>query len=237
MNFIPQSAELLSITKDPIFLIERCGRTCYKSEARMACANPRCSNGKVYFHTTGILEDCPDCLERAKTFVSMIIKKGHESVLEHACATMRLITDRGVSHELVRHRIASYSQESTRYCNYEKTDGISVILPSIKMDEHCSKRWEWTMQRIENTYLDLISRGISPQWARSVLPTCLKTEIVITANLREWRHIFKMRISPAAHPQIKELMQCAHLELIKAGVGELFDDLIEKVEKAKEEQR
>lgn len=193
MRIVEQSATLLEMTPDPIMLLERCGRVCYKSEEKLSCdCMPRVP--------------CVTCRGRAEKFIQMIIKRGHTSVLEHASATFLLVTDRGVTHELVRHRVGiSYSQESTRYCNYGTKGGeITVVRPPGILLPAGS--WERAMKTAEASYLELIAAGNSPQIARSVLPTCLKTEIATTANFREWRTIFAQRLSPAAHPQMRELM-------------------------------
>lgn len=183
MKIVKPSAELISITPNAERLIEAAGRTCYKSEDKI---------------TEG----------SAAKFIQMIMVRGHESVIEHARASIRFICDRGVTHELVRHRLVSYSQESTRYCNYGKAGGISVICPP-GLDQDQLESWGIACRESERQYLYLIGKGAKPQIARSVLPTCLKTEIVTTANLREWRHILKLRTAPAAHPQIKEIMLIA----------------------------
>ena len=159
--------------------IERAGRTCYKSESR-------------------ITEDS------ANKFVAMIIKRVHESVLEHEKISVRVICDRGVTHEIVRHRIGSYSQESTRYCNYK--DEVTFIEPCFwDIDSNNRVIWWLSMSSAEDYYKCLIKHGASPQEARTVLPNSLKTEIVITYNLREWRHFLKLRTSKAAHPQMQEI--------------------------------
>ncbi|MDI9520996.1 MAG: FAD-dependent thymidylate synthase [Bacillota bacterium] len=183
-----------------LLTIERYGRTCYKSENRI---------------TEG----------SARKFVQSIIKNGHESVLEHEKITVRLICDRGVSHEIVRHRIASYSQESTRYCNYANNSEITLIDPFF-FDVNSEKRKIWlkAMQESETAYMKLISLGASPQEARSVLPNSLKTEIIITMNLREWRHFFKLRTASAAHPQMIEVARLM-LDEFKTKVPVVFDDI------------
>lgn len=164
--------------------IERAGRTCYKSEGRIAEGT-------------------------AEKFIASIVKRGHESVLEHASVTVRLICDRGVTHEIVRHRIASYSQESTRYCNYSGDkfgNEITVIRPFFWNDDpEKFEIWKNAMLATEKAYNDLIAAGATAQEARSVLPNSLKTEIVMTMNIREWRHFLKLRTSPAAHPQMREV--------------------------------
>jgi thymidylate synthase (FAD) len=133
----------------------------------------------------------------------------HLSVIEHSFVTVRAICDRGVSHEIVRHRLASYTQESTRYCNYAQGkfgNEITAIKPCF-WDENSEeyKIWTETMKYIENSYNKLIALGATPQEARSILPNSLKTEIVITMNLREWLHFFRLRTSPNAHPQMREI--------------------------------
>lgn len=164
--------------------IEKTGRTAYKSENKISD-------------------------ESASNFVHMILNRGHLSVIEHAFITVRIICDRGISHEIVRHRLASYTQESTRYCNYSKGkfgNEITVIKPCF-WDENDKKYQIWleTMALIESTYNKLISLGATAQEARSILPNSLKTEIVMTMNLREWLHFFKLRTSNAAHPQMREI--------------------------------
>lgn len=179
--------------------IETAGRTCYKSEDR-------------------ITDDS------APKFVRMVMKRGHESVIEHEKMTARLVCNRGVSHELVRHRLASYSQESTRYCNYGKNAGqISVIEPT-GLTSVQRQNWDQAVRTSEQMYLSLIEDGVSPQLARGVLPIDLKTEIVVTANLREWRHIFKLRTAKAAHPHIRNLM-CMGLFQFQHVIPVVFDDL------------
>ena len=165
--------------------IEVAGRTCYKSEDSIT----------------------PDS---AVAFIRRITRSGHHSVIEHISITVRFVCDRGVSHELVRHRLASYSQESTRYANYARDkfgNEITVIRPFFwSEDSRAYQDWLSAMAHAEKTYLKLIQGGASPQEARSVLPNSLKTEVVMTANLREWKHVIRLRCSRAAHPQIREVM-------------------------------
>jgi thymidylate synthase (FAD) len=194
-------------------LIEIAGRTCYKSEDRITS-------------------------DTAKRFVEKLISSQHESVLEHSAMTVKFICDRGVSHELVRHRIASFSQESTRYCDYSK-NGVTFIIPpwvsSVKegiytecvrlTEPYGDAIWFNALLSAEEDYLKLISDfKYTPQQARTVLPNSLKTEIVVTANFREWRHIFKLRCAYAAHPQMRELMQPL-LTVCKQEIPVVFDDL------------
>ena len=183
--------------------IELIGRTCYKSEDK-------------------ITDDS------CKQFAKNIIARGHESVLEHVNFSVRFTCDRGVSHEIVRHRIASYSQESTRYCNYSKGDfngEITVIEPCFLVPGTAGyDMWYKACQMAEQYYFSMLDWGCSPQEARAVLPNSLKTEIVMTANIREWRHFLKLRTSKAAHPQIREIAIILLNMLIEI-VPELFGDI------------
>lgn len=192
--------------------IELAGRVCYKSEDK-------------------ITEDS------AKDFVAMVLRRGHESVIEHQSVSVRIICDRGVSHEIVRHRIASYSQESTRYCNYANKDHIEFIIPcwlnlkeGIETDNSSYHMGEiglflTSLLKAEKNYKLLIGTyNWSAQQARSLLPNSLKTEIICTFNLREWRHFFKLRTSIAAHPQMREIT-IPMLEEFKRLIPIIFDDL------------
>ena len=183
--------------------LERCGRVCYKSEDKI---------------TEG----------SAEKFIGMIHKSGHESVLEHEKLTVKFICDRGVTHEIVRHRIASYSQESTRYCNYSKDkfgNELTFIRPCFWADDSEEYAvWKQAMEEIEKTYVKLISLGAKPEEARSILPNSLKTEIVCTMNLREWRHFFRLRTAERAHPQIREI-SVALLDELKKRIPVIFDDI------------
>jgi thymidylate synthase (FAD) len=183
--------------------IEKCGRVCYKSEHK-------------------ITEDS------AETFVKNIIKRGHEAVLEHESLTVKFIVDRGVSHEIVRHRMASYCQESTRYCNYTKDDfnnEITVIKPFFLTEGSIGwHHWRYSCEAAEKAYFDLLEWGCTPQEARSVLPNSLKTELVMTANLREWRHFLNLRCSKAAHPQIREVA-IPLLKALQERIPIIFDDI------------
>ena len=183
--------------------LEQCGRVCYKSEAKITDTS-------------------------APAFVAGIIKRGHEAVLEHCSFTVKFICDRGVSHEIVRHRLASYCQESTRYCNYSK-EGFGSEITAIKpcfwpddSDEMCE--WRSAMRLTESHYFSLLQFGATPQEARSVLPNSLKTEVVMTANIREWRHFLKLRCSPAAHPQMREVALIL-LEKVHTLIPVCFDDI------------
>lgn len=152
--------------------------------------------------------------------------------LVHEDVSVRFVCDRGISHEIVRHRDASYCQESTRYCNYTKEkfgNEITVIQPCFF--EKGSREyfiWERNMERCEKAYFDLLDCGCTPQQARDVLPNSLKTEIVMTANIREWRHFLKLRCSQAAHPQMVEVA-CKVLTEFHLKIPVLFDDIWEEV--------
>lgn len=187
-------------------LIEQAGRTCYKSESAITP-------------------------ESSAAFIQKIVKNHHEAMLEHASMTVKFIVDRGVSHELVRHRIASFAQESTRYCNYSKNkfgNEITVISPYF-FEENAKMYdiWKSAMENAEKAYLDLLNGGASPQEARSVLPNSLKTEVIVTANMREWRHFFKLRAAGetgAPHPQMAEVA-IPLLKKCKEYMPELFSDI------------
>ena len=185
--------------KDPMDLlrdIERIGRVCYKSEHRITSSS-------------------------AAPFVRNIIERGHESVLEHISITVRFVTDRAIANELVRHRIAAYSQESTRYCNYK--DKIEFIYPKNVSDKQLQLIME-ACACAATTYQALIADGATPEVARDVLPLCTKTELIATYNLREWRHILRLRTDKAAHPKMRELMQTL-LQFFQGLVPIIFDDI------------
>lgn len=164
-------------------------------------------------------------------FVAGIIKRGHEAVLEHCSFTVKFICDRGVSHEIVRHRLASYCQESTRYCNYGKDQfgsEITVIEPCyLNENTFAYDEWKEACRRAETAYFNLLNWGLSPQEARAVLPNSLKTEVVMTANIREWRHFLRLRTSTGAHPQIREIATPLLRELQRI-VPICFDDILPK---------
>lgn len=213
MILVKPSFEFIILYHSAMFdRIETAGRTCYKSKDK-------------------ITEDS------AIKFIERIIKSGHESVLEHESISVRFIVDRGVSHEMVRHRLAAYSQESTRYCNY--SGGVTFIIPpwvNIEPGTYdinfvpdalfSDTDWIWylDMATSEKAYLTLLQKDWSPQQARSVLPNSLKTEIVMTANLREWRHVLRLRTAKAAHPQMREIM-LPLLHAFQTEIPVIFDDI------------
>lgn len=173
-----------ALGKDNLLRLERYARVCYKSEDKMV------EGGN------------PD-------FLKSILNLGHESIIEHEKATVMFIIDRGISHEIVRHRIAAYSQESTRYCRYSQdkfSHEIAVIEPYFFLDDKTAyEQWEKACLAAEKSYMALLNAGRSAQEARSVLPNSLKTEIVVTYNMREWRHFFRLRCDAAAHPQMRQV--------------------------------
>jgi len=203
MRIEEPKAKLEWITPDALQVIESAGRVCYKSEDKITN-------------------------DSAENFVRGIIKRGHEAVIEHASASFRIVTDRGITHEIVRHRVASYCQESTRYCNYGKDkfgSEITVIKPPMTSDAQ-EKAWTVACEEAERQYFVMLEAGASPQIARSVLPTCLKTELIMTANFREWRHFLKMRLAGGAHPQIIEIAKHIRSVLTRACPA-VFSDLAE----------
>ena len=187
-------------------MIEKAGRTCYKSESKI---NPSSS----------------------ARFVRSIVEKGHEAMLEHAGMTVRFIVDRGVSHELVRHRLASFAQESTRYCNYSQNkfgNEVTFIKPCFWAENSAEyTAWKTACEMAEEFYIRLLENGATPEQARCVLPNSLKTEVVMTANMREWRHFFKLRAvgaTGAPHPQMKEVA-LPLLRSLQEKLPELFGDI------------
>ena len=215
MKIIKPSYEILTPISDggikELQHIEKIGRVCYKSENRIT-----------------------DDGESAKKFVKMLISNGHEAMIEHSSLSVKFVVDRGVSHELVRHRIASFAQESTRYCNYSKDkfgNEITVILPcffdtgmGILSNSLVYQEWKLACECAEERYFNLLKMGATPQQARTVLPNSLKTEITVTANYREWRNFFKLRTAEASHPQMREVA-IPLLKELKTFIPIIFDDI------------
>lgn len=212
MNIIKPSVEIIDMDDyDRIIRkIEKIGRVCYKSEANISD-------------------------ESAERFISNILKRGHESVIEHESVTVRMICDRGITHEIVRHRIASYSQESTRYCNYtnDKFGNQLTVIDlaggfeyNLESKEDLAKYEVWTaaMENAEKAYFQMLELGATPQEARSVLPNSLKTEIVVTMNLRSWRNFFRLRCDSHAHPQMREVAGIA-LRVFRERLPIFFADI------------
>ena len=205
MKIIEPKVELINAPDYATLLstVEQAGRTCYKSEDKITDGS-------------------------AEKFVRNILKRGHEAVIEHASLTVRFTCDRGVSHEIVRHRLAAHCQESTRYCSYDKNrfgGEISVIRPCTFADTDSPYRiWKRSCENAEVAYFNLLSEGCTPQEARSVLPNSLKTEVVMTANMREWRHFIRLRCAPAAHPDMRVVARLLY-DLLKSTYPVFFEDI------------
>lgn len=230
MKIIKAGYEILTpISKDGIEelkFIEKVARTCYKSEDK-------------------ITEDGSSAVK----MVQNLVKSGHEAMLEHGGMTVKFTVDRGISHEIVRHRVASFAQESTRYCNYSKGKfggELTFIQPPFVTDEDVewfmkneyglrplmpppSLSWLFEMSRAESAYLLMATKNkISPQLARDILPTSLKTEVVMTANWREWRHFLRLRAAKDAHPQMQEVAFPLLIEMVDR-IPVLFDDILMEI--------
>ncbi len=212
MNVIKPSIEIIDMKDydEMIRKIEKIGRVCYKSEGKIT-------------------------EESAERFIRNILNRGHESVIEHESVTVRMICDRGITHEIVRHRIASYSQESTRYCNYagdKFNNQVTVIDLASGFEYDLSKEndrakyevWTEAMEYAEKSYFRMLQLGATPQEARSILPNSLKTEIVVTMNLRSWRNFFHLRCDSHAHPQMREIANIA-LKEFKEKLPVFFADM------------
>ena len=212
MNSIKPSIEIIDMKDYDCMVkkIEKIGRVCYKSE--------------------GSITD-----DSAERFITNILKRGHESVIEHESITVRMICDRGITHEIVRHRIASYSQESTRYCNYagDKFGNEITVIDiaggfryDLSKPEDLAKYnvWKDAMEASERSYFKMLELGATPQEARSILPNSLKTEIVMTMNLRSWRNFFRLRCDHHAHPQMREVANIAFNEF-KEKLPVFFSDM------------
>jgi thymidylate synthase (FAD) len=216
MRIVKQEFQLLTqINKNSIYgLIEHAGRTCYKTEDRQSATS-------------------------AEDFVRILIARGHESVIEHASLSFKFITDRGVSHELVRHRIASYSQESTRYCNYSKdkfSNEVTFVLPHF-IDTFDTRQYSANLvdfiaacQQAEAFYFKLLENGLRPQDARQVLNNAVKTEVVATFNMRSLRNMLRQRCARTAHPQMQLLMRPL-LETLAHELPALFEDIKAEIDK------
>lgn len=192
--------------------LEKCGRICYQSNHKVTPTS------------------APD-------FIKSIIKSKHETILEHYSISVLIVCDRGISHEIVRHRLASYSQESTRYCNYSKEDFGSEItfIKPFYLDEKSDSYIMWlnSCKEAEDTYFEMLNFGHSPQEARAILPNSLKTQLVMTANLRQWRHFFKLRAlgtTGKPHPQMKEIA-VPMLKEFNSLIPVVFEDLIQEESK------
>ena len=220
MRTVEASVEFINPPEYAVVLdtIERVGRTCYKSEDKMTEFS-------------------------AEDFVRRLIKRGHEAMIEHGSVTLRFINDRGVSHEEVRHRIASYGQESTRYCNYstDKFNGevtyidiergmeLDATVSNLSFEVQLAIIHEWMVACLdaERHYLRMLELGATPQIARSVLNNSTKTELCVTMNFREWRHFIRLRNDPAAHPQMREVAQQA-LDMLFEKYPVFFEEFVKE---------
>ena len=208
MKVVDASYKILtSFLVDPTLMIEKIGRVCYHSEDKI---KPGSSD----------------------IFIQKLIERGHESVLEHSLVTVQFTVDRGISHELVRHRLASFTQESTRYCDYTNEDkypdGVIFVRPSyLKKDSWMECIWQAGCADCERDYQLMINNGAKPEEARALLNNSVATTIVVSANFREWRHILDLRCAKGAHPQIRAVMLPLLKELHEE-VPVVFDDIYEK---------
>ena len=202
MIIVPQSYEWITPLNRDVILqrIERIARTCYKSEDSIKPGS-------------------------AEKMVAMLCRHHHYAMIEHCQLTIKFITDRGVANEIVRHRIGSYAQESTRYCNYSKDkfhNQITVIDHGYNGKAYDC--WKKACRNAETAYFDMLNAGAAPEQARDVLPLCLKTEIVCTWNLREWHEVLRLRTAKDAHPAIRSLMIPVLRELQQT-LPEIFNDI------------
>ncbi|MFO7911794.1 MAG: FAD-dependent thymidylate synthase [Desulfotignum sp.] len=200
MQIIDQGYEIISLPADLLQTIEAAGRTCYKSEDKITS-------------------------DSAAGFVSRMRDRGHHAMIEFGDIIVRFVTNRGVTHELVRHRLFSFAQESTRYVRYDGK--MEFIRPCWWEDSTPAQQetWETAMKDAEKYYLELLKSGWRPEQSREVLPNSLKTEIVVKGNIREWRHMFALRCSKKAHPQIRALMLPLLVDL-QGRLPVVFDDLV-----------
>jgi len=192
---------------------------------------PSTTNGIVCIRIDGKVMWCGNCYKSedritaksAPMFIKMLYDRGHHAMLEHCVASVKFICDRGVTHELVRHRIASFAQESSRFCDYhkDKFDGQIAVIEPPGLSQEQRDWWMAACEQAEKSYMQMRKLGVAPQIARAVLPTCLKTEIWATANLREWEHICKLRCSPQAHPQMRDIM-CKVDKIFVETIPEIF---------------
>lgn len=202
MKLIEPSAEIIHVSGD-LKTIELSARNCYKSEDRIS-----------------------DDYSSAEKLVGVLNDHGHYAMFEFVDVTVRFITDRAIANEIVRHRIASYAQSSTRYINYKKKD-MEFIEPywAKHMNTYDPLGFESMCKQAEENYIELIEQGRSPQEARDILPLCLKTELIMKTNLRSWKNFFEQRTSPAAHPEMRRIT-IPLLKEFQNRIPIIFDDII-----------
>ena len=207
MKVIQQSYEILTDLLDSTKIlkgIERVGRVCYKSESNIT-------------------------QDSYIKFCKMLRDRGHEAMIEHSQLSVKFIVNRAIANEIVRHRLFSFAQESTRYINYSKDkfcNEIKVIEPENLLPANSSvyQFWYNSCKNAEDAYMALLYDNVKPEIARDVLPLSTATEIVVTGNIREWRHFFKLRCDSKAHPQIVSISRKLLNEL-KSKIPVLFDDI------------
>ena len=209
MKIIKPFATILTDISDggikELQFIEQAARTCYKSEDKIT-----------------------DDGDSAKSLVKRLIKSGHEAMLEHSSLSVKFVVDRGISHEIVRHRLFSFAQESTRYCNYSKGkfgSELTFIEPCfLDIKDYNMITWLAACTYAQSVYFTLLEEGATPQEARTVLPNSVKTELIVTGNYREWRHFLKLRTDKAAHPQMREVT-IPLLKELQRRIPVIFDDI------------
>ena len=182
--------------------IERACRTCYRSEGK-------------------ITEDS------YKNLINNCITRGHESVLEHEKVTVRIYSDVGSYKDLTRHRFASFSVESTRYCSYDKDkygNEIAFMNPVYIENKEMYETWKKTMQEIENSYIEMKKLGATTDMCRELLPHSTAGEYTMTANIREWKHILSLRTTKHVHPSIRQVL-IPLLKYFKEEMPEIFGDV------------
>mgnify|MGYP003307600584 CR=1 FL=1 len=194
------SVVVVNYTPNPVEHVSRIARTCYQSEQ-------------------------PDSYEEHEKLVRRLIDRGHTAMIEFASITFCIITDRGITHELVRHRIASFAQESTRYCNY-KNKQMSFIKPKQDLSPAAYRIWKNHMIASEHAYKMMLDVGETPQIARSVLPTSLKAEINFHVNMRSFRNFLGLRTATDAHPMMVDVARRCALLAFNCGFGPFIDDIV-----------
>jgi thymidylate synthase (FAD) len=232
MKIINQGHEIISWPDNLLEVLEKAGRTCYKSEDKIGCTSKEfqeknCMGQLIEGQSIeegGVCRDT-DCIHHSShKFVDMLVKREHHAMIEFGDIIIKCVTNRGVTHEIVRHRMCSFAQESTRYVKY---DGEMEFIEPVwyySSDDITRTVWRGAMIESERNYQALLNYGWRPEQAREVLPNSLKTEIVVKANIREWRHILSLRCGKAAHPQMRDLM-IPILKEFQSKIPVVFDDI------------
>jgi thymidylate synthase (FAD) len=228
MKIVEQGYEIINLPDNLLQIIELAGRTCYKSEDKIGCMDDACTKPQYNYtfqEDTDLFGcDCACPNHSSHKFTKMLLDRGHHAMIEFGDIIVRFTTNRGVTHELVRHRLCSFAQESSRYVRYDGS--MEFIRPVWWDSSNDEQKYAWTgaMEMTEGYYIDLLNSGWRPEQAREVLPNSLKTEIVMKADIREWRHMFALRCSKKAHPQIRALM-IPLLNELKTKIPVVFDDI------------